>query len=99
MGCRCRPLALFLSLAAAPFLPARQVELAVVPAQARWEEHVFTLIEQLGDDDFERREAAQRALLREGARVVPLLEKRLDHKDTEVRSRLARVRYELVGYA
>lgn len=59
---------------------------------------VAGLIAQLGDEDFARREAAQRALVAEGERLVPLIDALPPVDDAEVGLRLKRIRYELAGY-
>ena len=60
--------------------------------------HVRELVEQLGDDAFSEREAAQRALIALGERIVPNLDKITAPTDPEVRYRLETVRYELIGF-
>jgi hypothetical protein len=62
------------------------------------EKQVPALVRQLADTEFARREAAEKALLRLGAEVVPVLDKLGPHEDAEVRTRLARVRRALVGF-
>ena len=82
--------------------------LSVVPAGA-WaadgaasrpdlEKQVCALVRQLADADFARREAAEKALLRLGDGVVPVLDRLGPQEDAEVRTRLARVRRALVGF-
>jgi hypothetical protein len=50
---------------------------------------VEQLIEQLGDDDFRKRDAAVLLLQEQGVQVVPALRKVLNHPDPEVRKRVA----------
>jgi HEAT repeat protein len=57
---------------------------------AATEAQIKALIEDLGDDDFEKREAASRALVGLGVRARPFLKAALGHPDLEVRSRAAR---------
>src|SRR5437899_6627299 len=49
---------------------------------------IASLIEQLGDKDFQRREAASRALAALGAEALPALQKNRSHPDPEIRRRL-----------
>jgi hypothetical protein len=67
------------------------------PERQRFEQQVAALVRQLGDDDFERREAAQRALLRLGPDILPVVEKLGPQEDEEVRQRLHRIHRRLVG--
>src|SRR5262245_52699701 len=52
---------------------------------------VRRLIEQLGEDDFDRREEAIRALRSYGPRVLPTIRQAMGHPDVEVRMRLKRI--------
>lgn len=63
-----------------------------LPDRRRWE----TLVKQLGDDRFARREAADRELRAAGPAVIPFLE-RLDfvHLDAEQQARVRRILSEL----
>jgi HEAT repeat protein len=49
------------------------------------------LVRQLGDPDFEKREAAFKALQAAGTRALPALRKGLKHPDIEVRKRAGRL--------
>jgi hypothetical protein len=75
--------ALFLSLGLTPLLwggaPEKQ------PAATQ---QIELLIEQLGDKDFRRREAASKALTALGAEALPVLQKERTHPDPEIRRRL-----------
>jgi hypothetical protein len=62
------------------------------------EKQVKSLVGQLGDRAFARREAAHKALLRLGEGVLPLLEKLGPAQAPEVQLRITRIRRELVGY-
>ena len=55
------------------------------PAATR---QIELLIEQLGDKDFRRREAASKALVALGAEALPILQKGRTHADPEIRRRL-----------
>jgi len=66
---------------------------------AAWEKRVEALIRQLDDASFTRREAAQQALLAEGEKIVPLLDRARPDANLELRRRIERIRYQLVGYA
>ncbi len=68
------------------------------PPQPAWEKQIRSLIEQLGHDDFQRREAAQRALLREGPKILPVLDKLAPPADLEIQVRIRRIRYQLAGF-
>src|SRR4051812_10590703 len=61
------------------------------------DKRVLALVGQLGDDEFARREAAQKALLAEGPAILPILEKRAPQTDPEVRERLRKLHYDLGG--
>jgi hypothetical protein len=50
---------------------------------------VEQLIEQLGDEDFRKRDAAVQLLQEQGVQVLPALRKVLGHPDPEVRKRVA----------
>ena len=52
---------------------------------------ITALIEQLGDDSFDRREAASKALIDIGVPAVPFLRKATTSKDLEIRCRAERV--------
>src|SRR5262245_28432903 len=54
------------------------------------QEKLAALIEQLGDDSFEKREQASRELIRLGKRAKRVLEEALEHADLEIRSRAGR---------
>jgi hypothetical protein len=62
------------------------------------EQRVQALIRDLGDASFAKREAAHKALLAEGYKIVPLLDRAKDAADLETVRRLERIRYQLVGY-
>jgi hypothetical protein len=64
-----------------------------------WQPRIEALIQQLGDVSFAKREAATKALLAEGEKIVPLLDKARKDADLETARRLERIRYHLVGYA
>lgn len=68
------------------------------PPEAGWEEQVRSLVEQLGHDEFQRREAAERALLQQGPKIVPVLDKLGPHTDAEIQRRLRRIRRHLTGF-
>ncbi len=68
------------------------------PDEDERERRVASLVRQLGDGTFERREAAQRALEQMGPDVLPVIEKLGPQQDPEIRARLGRLRRELVGY-
>src|SRR6476469_9925966 len=59
---------------------------------------VTDLVKQLGDPKFAVREAAQKELLKRGEGVVPELDRLSKSADAETADRLAKVRYNLVGY-
>lgn len=65
---------------------------------AVFQARVHRLIKQLADENFATREAAQRALIAEGERLVPLIDALPPSDDAEVAHRLKRIRYHLVGY-
>jgi hypothetical protein len=91
-----------LALAAAALLSAgaRTLPAESKPGlpEAQWEKHVQSLVEQLGHDEFQRREAAQRALLQEGPKILPVLDKLAPPSDPEIQVRLRRIRYQLQGF-
>jgi hypothetical protein len=59
---------------------------------------VADLVKQLGDPKFAVREAAQKELLKRGEGIVPELDRLAKGADAEAADRIARVRYNLVGY-
>jgi HEAT repeat protein len=59
-------------------------------ARAISEDRIKALIEQLGDDSFEKREEATRELIRLGNRARRFLKEALRHTDLEIRSRAER---------
>src|SRR5262245_2869914 len=63
-----------------------------VPTDAASEARVKKLVEQLGDTRYPLRESAQKALLKEGERILPILEKLGPVADPEVRRRLDGIR-------
>src|SRR5262245_54632423 len=63
-----------------------------------WQPNVRALIRQLGDPSFAKREAAVKALLAEGDKIVPLLDQARKDADLELGRRIDRVRYQLVGF-
>src|SRR5262245_30687920 len=66
--------------------------LAAAPVAEREAPRVDRLIEQLGSDSFEEREAAERQLLALGETVLPALRKAAStHGDAEVRARAERI--------
>lgn len=69
---------------------------AVAPSDL--DKQVKALVAELGDEQFERRQAAQEALLRLGDAIVPVLDRLKRPDDAEARQRLAAIRYELAGY-
>src|SRR5262245_61650001 len=75
------------------------VAFAVAPQQpaSDWQPRVRALILQLGDSSYAKREAAAKALLAEGERIVPLLDEARKNADLELGRRLDRIRYHLVG--
>jgi hypothetical protein len=75
--------AVFLSLGIAPLLWAAAPDKKPSPAPT-----IEAWIEQLGDKDFQRREAASKALAALGAAGLPALQKGRSHPDPEVRRRL-----------
>lgn len=68
------------------------------PEGAEWEKRIASLVEKLGHDEYTRREAAQRALLEEGPRILPVLDKLGPPTDPEIQFRLRRIRYRLRGF-
>ena len=79
-------------------LPARESPAKQTLRGPEWEKHVRSLVEQLGHDDYPQREAAQRALLKEGPAILPVLDKLGPQTDPEIQSRLRRLRYRLAGF-
>src|SRR5438874_9163091 len=75
--------AVFLGIGIAPLLWASAPE-----KNALLSPPIEFLIEQLGDKDFQRREAASKALAALGADAIPALQKGRSHPDPEVRRRL-----------
>jgi hypothetical protein len=73
--------AVFLSIGLAPLLGA-------APGKPSPSPSIESLIEQLGDKDFQRREAASRALVALGPAALPALQQGRSHPDPEVRRRL-----------
>lgn len=65
---------------------------------AEWEKRVISLVEKLGHDQYYQREAAQRALLKEGPAILPVLDKLGPQADPEIQFRLRTLRYRLVGF-
>ena len=63
-----------------------------------WHERVEALIRQLGDASFAKRDAATKALIAEGDKIVPLLDKARPNADLELARRIDRIRYQVVGY-
>jgi hypothetical protein len=76
----------FLALAAAP-----------PPGPAEYAKRFATLVTQLGDDDFERRQQAERELVALGSAILPLIDRLGTHTDLEVRVRLRRIRLAVGG--
>ena len=58
---------------------------------------VEQLIEQLGEPDYAKREAAEQRLMELGAITIPALRKAVDHADAEISLRAERVIAELTG--
>ena len=91
-----------LAMAAMALLSAETRAFAAEPrqnlAQAEWQKHVQSLVEQLGHDDFQKRETAQRALLEQGDKILPVLDGLGPQTDPEIQIRLRRVRYRLRGF-
>ena len=56
------------------------------------EERVRALVRQLGDARYRERESAHKALLKEGEKILPLLDKLPPARDFEIRSRLDAIR-------
>src|SRR5688572_8436936 len=69
------------------------------PGDPVWEARVISLVRRLGDDDFGKREEAQRLLLREGEKLVPFLGRLGPPQGPEAHRRLAAIRRALVGVA
>jgi hypothetical protein len=59
---------------------------------------VADLVKQLGDPKFAVREAAQKELLKRGEAIAPELDRLGKGVDAETADRIAKVRYNLVGY-
>jgi hypothetical protein len=67
-----------------------QVLAPPVPREpGRSEQQIRALVRQLGDREFRRREAAQCALLREGMRILPVLDRLGPQEDAEIGRRVA----------
>lgn len=79
-------------------LPAREPPAKQVPRGPEWEKHVISLVEKLGHAEYQQREAAHRALLKEGPAILPVLDKLGPQTDLEIRSRLRRLRYRVAGF-
>lgn len=69
------------------------------PPMPGWQSRVEALIRQLDDASFPKREAATHALLAQGEKIVPLLDKARKRANLETARRIDRIRYQLVGYA
>ncbi len=91
-------LALAVILLLSPETLASPAEPTQNPPEAEWEKRVQSLVQQLGHDDFHRREAAQRALLEQGDKILPALDKLGPQTDPEIQVRLRRIRYRLRGF-
>ena len=63
-----------------------------------WEPRVRALVRQLGDPSYAKREAATKALLAEGDKIVPLIDQARDRADLELARRIDRIRSQLIGY-
>jgi hypothetical protein len=59
------------------------------------EQRIRALVRQLGDREFRRREAAQDALLREGMRILPVLDRLGPQDDAEINRRLGALRAQI----
>ena len=79
-------------------LPAQEPPAKQVPRGPEWEKHVISLVEKLGHDEYQQREAAQRALLKEGPAILPVLDKLGPQTDPEIQVRLRRLRYRVAGF-
>jgi RNA polymerase sigma factor (sigma-70 family) len=62
-------------------------------------EQVQELVKQLGSTRYAERQAAQKALLELGPGIVPWLDEFKTGKDLETQQRLAKIRYQLAGFA
>ncbi|MBI2933568.1 MAG: hypothetical protein HYY16_18150 [Planctomycetes bacterium] len=72
---------------------AYAVDIPVVAPEV--EKRIGELIEQLGADEIEKREAAQEALVQIGPGAIPRLRKALEHESAEVRGRAQAILEEL----
>ena len=81
-------------LAASAAVGAGQPATSASPANER----IDALIRQLGDPSFARRSAATKALVAEGEKIVPLLERARKGADLELIRRIDRIRYQVIGY-
>jgi hypothetical protein len=58
---------------------------------------VRDLVRQLGDGEYSKREAARKALLELGTKIVPVIDKLPPLPDLETTLRLRKIRYQIVG--
>jgi hypothetical protein len=65
------------------------------PKEAEKEKQILALVGQLGDDDFDRRETAFKALTQVGEDVFPVLDKLGPQADPEIQNRLRLLRRKL----
>ncbi len=63
-----------------------------------WEARVQGLIKQLGDPSFAKRDAATKALMAEGDKIIPYIDRARVGADLELSRRIDRIRHRLVGY-
>lgn len=63
-----------------------------------WEARVQGLIKQLGGPSFAKRDAAMKALIAEGDRIIPLIDRARIGADLELSRRIDRIRHQLIGY-
>ncbi len=68
------------------------------PNREEWERQIIALVERLGDERFDEREAAHDALVRKGDAILPILNKLESGIDPEIRHRVNRIRRELGGF-
>jgi hypothetical protein len=68
------------------------------PNGEEWERQIIALVERLGNERFEEREAAHDALVRKGDAILPILNKLEPGIDPEIRHRVNRIRRELGGF-
>jgi hypothetical protein len=61
------------------------------PPTPKQQKQIDKLVEDLGDDDFDTRQAAEQALKKLGEQALPALEKAMKSKDLETRKRAARL--------